>query len=63
MKAKQKTDIREPVRLLHLSDFHFSSKTKWDATRILKTLPKAVEDLVGKGLAPDLVAITGDVDR
>lgn len=59
----QATETGEPVRILHLSDFHFSPDTKWDSTQLLKSLTKAVADLVGDGLAPDLVAITGDVAR
>ena len=50
-----------PVRILHLSDFHFTAKTGWDYGPLFKALPEAVKELVRDGLAPDLVAITGDV--
>ncbi|MBN1347376.1 MAG: SUMF1/EgtB/PvdO family nonheme iron enzyme [Phycisphaerae bacterium] len=52
---------RGPVRILHLSDFHFTKKTDWDRIPVLQDLIRAVRELVDQGLPPDLVAITGDV--
>ncbi|MFH0981371.1 MAG: metallophosphoesterase [Planctomycetota bacterium] len=52
---------QEPLRILHLSDIHFSKSTEWDASPVLVGLCQAVKNLVERGLAPDVVAITGDV--
>lgn len=48
----------EPVRILHLSDFHFSSDTEWEAIPLLKNLTQAVADLVCEGrIAPPSVTL------
>ena len=52
---------QSPIRILHLSDFHFSESRKWDADPVLKSLGASIRDLVADGLNPDIVAITGDV--
>jgi hypothetical protein len=49
------------VRVLHLSDFHFRSKTDWDARTVLGRLVEDIAGLVRDGLGPDLVVLTGDV--
>lgn len=49
------------IRVLHLSDFHFSPRRAWDQDPVLRALGRDVEALVARGLRPDLVAITGDV--
>ncbi|MBN1341619.1 MAG: SUMF1/EgtB/PvdO family nonheme iron enzyme [Phycisphaerae bacterium] len=51
----------EPVRILHLSDFHFRAKTDWDSKPVLVGMVDAIKELGDNGLAPDVVAITGDV--
>ena len=50
-----------PIRILHLSDFHFSSGKAWDADPVLRTLAGFIGKEVKDGLQPDLVAITGDL--
>jgi predicted MPP superfamily phosphohydrolase len=50
-----------PIRILHLSDFHFSQARAWDSDPVLTGLAKDVKGLVAAGLKPDLVAVTGDV--
>jgi 7-cyano-7-deazaguanine synthase in queuosine biosynthesis/predicted MPP superfamily phosphohydrolase len=49
------------VRILHLSDFHFSRKRAWDSDPVLGSLHRDVAALVAQGLSPHLVAITGDL--
>ena len=49
------------VRVLHLSDLHFSKKRAWDQDPVLAALARDVARLVDEGHAPDLVAITGDI--
>lgn len=49
------------VRVLHLSDLHFSKRRAWDQDPVLAALARDVERLRDDGLSPDLVAITGDV--
>jgi predicted MPP superfamily phosphohydrolase len=49
------------VRILHLSDLHFSKRRAWDQDPVLASLARDVARLRDEGLAPDLVAITGDV--
>lgn len=49
------------MRILHLSDFHFSEGRAWDQDPVLRGLVKNVEGFVKTGLAPDLVAVTGDI--
>ena len=50
-----------PIRILHLSDLHFRPDTAWSANPLLAALAAKVAFLREQGLAPDLVAITGDV--
>jgi predicted MPP superfamily phosphohydrolase len=50
-----------PIRILHLSDFHFSQRKAWDADPVMNAFAKAVGHEVAEGMAPDLVAITGDL--
>ena len=52
---------RAPIRILHLSDFHFSPERSWDADPLLAGLTETIGKLVGANLAPDVVAITGDI--
>lgn len=49
------------LKILHVSDFHFTDKTTWDSTPILKRLLKRLELLVSEGFAPDMIAVTGDI--
>lgn len=51
-----------PVRILHLSDFHFRGGTSWNSTPILDDLIKCICDpnRMNDG-PPDLVVITGDI--
>ena len=50
------------MRILHLSDFHFSEGRAWDQDPVLRGLIKDLDALVNTtGLAPDLVAVTGDI--
>lgn len=51
----------QPVRILHLSDFHFKASKKWDADPVLRELARFIRDEGEDGLKPDLVAITGDL--
>ena len=54
------TDL--PVRLLHLSDLHFSTRSQWDADPILRALARFIAaDIAEHQLYPDLVVITGDL--
>jgi hypothetical protein len=54
--------MTEPIRLLHLSDFHFRTASTWDADPILGHLAEAVgTDVRARGLIPDLVVVTGDL--
>lgn len=50
------------VRILHLSDFHFSTRSQWDSDPILRALARFIaEDIAQNNLYPDLVVITGDL--
>jgi len=49
------------VRILHLSDLHFSKRRAWDQDPVLSALARDVKRLRDDGLPPDLIAITGDV--
>jgi predicted MPP superfamily phosphohydrolase len=49
------------VRILHLSDFHFSEEREWEADPVLSGLLDDLAELYEQGLAPHLIAITGDV--
>ena len=51
----------QPVRILHLSDFHFKASKKLDADPVLRELARFIKREFERGLAPDLVAITGDL--
>jgi formylglycine-generating enzyme required for sulfatase activity/predicted MPP superfamily phosphohydrolase len=51
----------QPIRILHLSDFHFKASKNWDAGPVLRELARFIKREVQTGLAPDLVAITGDL--
>jgi len=57
------TAASQPIRILHLSDLHFSEARKWDADPVLTGLADIVRGLDAQGLRPDLVAITGDIAR
>ncbi|MGZ3419313.1 MAG: metallophosphoesterase, partial [Polyangiales bacterium] len=46
------------VRVLHISDVHFSQRRAWDQDPVLRALAEDVKKLP---VAPDLVAITGDL--
>jgi HEAT repeat protein/predicted MPP superfamily phosphohydrolase len=50
-----------PIRILHLSDFHLREERRWDADLVLRRLTGAIGSLVAAGLAPDVVAFTGDI--
>lgn len=49
------------LRVLHVSDFHFSKKRAWDQDPVLRALARDVAGLCDSGLKPDFVAVTGDV--
>jgi predicted MPP superfamily phosphohydrolase len=49
------------LRILHLSDLHFSARRAWDQDPVLAALARDVGALRESGLRPDLVAVTGDV--
>ena len=51
----------EAVRILHLSDFHFSEKKQWDADAVLSGLVREVANLAQNDLSPDIIAMTGDL--
>ncbi|HRD68232.1 MAG TPA: metallophosphoesterase [Candidatus Competibacter sp.] len=51
----------QPIRILHLSDIHFTAGKAWDADPVLRALARFIKTDVEAGLAPDLVAITGDL--
>jgi len=56
------TPADSPIRILHLSDFHFSTRSQWDADPILRALAGFIADDAAKhDLYPDLVVITGDL--
>lgn len=50
-----------PIRILHLSDIHFTAGKAWDADPVLRALARFIAEEVKRGLIPDLVAITGDL--
>jgi len=50
-----------PVRVLHVSDFQFCQERQWDSDPVVCGLIDAVGELAATGLAPDIVAITGDI--
>jgi len=49
------------VRVLHVSDFHFSPRRTWDQDPVLAGLVARVESFAREGLGPHLVLVTGDV--
>jgi len=51
----------QPIRLLHLSDFHCHADTAWDADPVLRALRGFIAAQIKSGLDPDLVVITGDL--
>lgn len=51
----------QPIRILHLSDFHFSERKAWDADPVMGQLAEHIGQEVAGGMVPDLVAITGDL--
>jgi formylglycine-generating enzyme required for sulfatase activity/predicted MPP superfamily phosphohydrolase len=50
-----------PVRVLHLSDLHFSAKTVWDSGTVLERLAKDVAGLRAEVGEIHLVVVTGDI--
>ena len=50
-----------PIRILHLSDFHFQAKSAWDSDPVLRGLAEIVGKIGRDGLTADYVAITGDI--
>jgi len=48
-------------RWLHLSDTHFREGELWDRRATLRALIAKVAELKDKGLAPDIVFVTGDI--
>lgn len=55
------SESEPPIRLLHLSDVHFSAGKAWDADPVLRALTRFIGEEVAAGLLPDLVAFTGDL--
>lgn len=53
--------METPARILHFSDIHFRAGTQWDSDPVLRALSRFIAAEVADGLAPDLVAITGDL--
>jgi 3',5'-cyclic AMP phosphodiesterase CpdA len=49
------------VRILHLSDLHFTERTAWDADTVLDRLVRDIAYVSDAGRAPDLIIVTGDV--
>ncbi len=49
------------IRWLHLSDTHFREEELWDRRATLRALIAKVGELKAKGLAPDMVFVTGDI--
>ena len=49
------------VCILHISDLHFTARTKWDADTVFGRLVNDVKQLVAHGKQPDLLVVTGDV--
>lgn len=50
-----------PIRILHLSDVHFTVQKSWDAEPVLRELARFIGEEVQAGLVPDFVAFTGDL--
>jgi predicted ATPase/predicted MPP superfamily phosphohydrolase len=53
--------MSDPIRILHLSDFHFREGEEWDSDEVLDGLTECVAGLAAGGLLPDLIALTGDI--
>jgi len=51
------------IRILHLSDFHFSSERAWDQDPVLNALAARIGQEVADGSSPDFVCITGDIGQ
>jgi len=51
------------ITWLHLSDLHFRAEKQhtWDEDVVLRALLDDVRKQWGKGLAPDLILVSGDV--
>jgi predicted MPP superfamily phosphohydrolase len=49
------------IRWLHFSDTHFREDELWDRRATLRALIAKVRELKAKGLAPDMVFVTGDI--
>ena len=50
-----------PIRVLHLSDLHFSAKTAWDSGTVLGRLAADVARLRAEVGEIHLVVVTGDI--
>ena len=44
--------MRSQLTILHLSDFHFSDRRRWDADPVLRGLAQRIADDVSQGLVP-----------
>ena len=49
------------LKILHISDLHFSRDSQWDSTQVLRQAGLRFRTLCDSGLRPDLIAITGDL--
>jgi 3',5'-cyclic AMP phosphodiesterase CpdA len=55
------SNTQGPIRILHLSDLHLCPERNWASEPILTGLAETIGRLPDAGLAPDVVAITGDI--
>ncbi len=55
------TEPTDPLRWLHLSDFHFRDSEPWERRAILQALLRHAAELDKRNLRPDFVCITGDI--
>ena len=53
--------MNPPIRILHLSDIHFRLDKAWDQDPVMRALVWHIAKEVESGLAPDLLAFTGDL--
>ncbi|MCK6522051.1 SUMF1/EgtB/PvdO family nonheme iron enzyme [Myxococcota bacterium] len=53
--------LQHPIRILHLSDLHFSAKTAWDSGTMLERLAADVARLRAEVGEIHLVVVTGDI--
>ena len=60
-RSQRSSPTEAPIRLLHLSDLHLRADRAWDADPVLRSLARFIGEEVRAGLAPDLLAITGDL--